>query len=294
MWAGVRARFRQFHGNLLLTEDQVADGSTKHRGVRRSLNAHYYGSSSETANSFLVGSWGKDTCVRPPRDVDIFFVLPVSVYYRFETYSGNKQSALLQEVKQVLEQTYPTTTMRGDGQVVVVRFDKINVEVVPAFATDTGRYLICDTNAGGRHEEADPETEKNHIATVHTLNNYNLRPIIRMLKAWQAHCNVPLKSFCIELAATDFIQQSPWREKEFFYYDWIMRDFFLYLYSKANQHVFVPGTYEPIFLGDEWQSRAESVYNHALKACEYEHIDWIVLAGEEWRNIFGPQIPSSV
>src|SRR5581483_8925928 len=111
MWIAVTARFRDFHNNLLLTDDQREDGKTKHHGVRKCLNSHYYGSSSETANSFLIGSWGKFTRVRPPRDIDLYFVLPQEVYDRFNTYAYNvnKQSALLQEIKSVLQKTYPAT-----------------------------------------------------------------------------------------------------------------------------------------------------------------------------------------
>ncbi|MCG8509720.1 MAG: hypothetical protein MI741_10885, partial [Rhodospirillales bacterium] len=98
---------------MLLTQQQLDDGVTKHHGVQRCLNSHYYGISSDTANGFLIGSWGKNTCVRPPRDIDLYFLLPQEVYYRFSNYTGNCQSALLQEVKTVLQRTYPSTTMRG-------------------------------------------------------------------------------------------------------------------------------------------------------------------------------------
>jgi hypothetical protein len=54
----------------------------------------------------------------------------------------NRQSALLQEVKGVLAETYPDTDMSGDGQVVLVRIGTYNVEVVSAFALTNGRYWI--------------------------------------------------------------------------------------------------------------------------------------------------------
>jgi hypothetical protein len=88
-----------------------------HAGVRRSLNSHCYDSSSASANSFLIGSWGKYTKTRPPRDIDLYFVLPYEIYQRFESVQGNKQSALLQEDRRVLQGTYPNTNLRGDGQV---------------------------------------------------------------------------------------------------------------------------------------------------------------------------------
>lgn len=293
MWIGVTARFRQFDENLKLTPDQVEDGTTKHQGVCSCLNSHYFGGSSDTANGLVVGSWGKGTRVRPPRDVDLMFVLPVAVYKRFQTYVGNKQSALLQEVKGVLQAKYSTTDMRGDGQVVVVRFNTINVEVVPAFLLDNGQYWICNTNDGGSYKKADPVAETNQISAADQANNWNVRTLVRMLKAWQRECNVPLKSFHIELLVTEFVQQSPWRLYGYYFYDWLLRDFFKFLQGKEYAYLIVPGTYELMGIGNDWKSRCDSAYDRAIKACDYEHGDYVNLAGEEWKKIFGDQIPQN-
>ena len=185
MWAGVIPRFHAFHQNLCLTESQITEGRNHQAGVRRSLNNHYYCLSSNSANSFLIGSWGKYTRTRPPRDIDVYFVLPYEVYRRFEFVQGNKQSALLQEIKRVLQGSFPNTNLRGDGQVVVVAFNRMSVEVVPAVLLDNGQYFICDTHDGGRYKTADPKAELTHITTVNENCNGNLRPLIMMLKAWQ-------------------------------------------------------------------------------------------------------------
>ena len=119
MWIAVRQRFTQFHNNVTLTLLQQLDGWKKKDGVVTCLNRHYYGAPSGTDNSFPVGSWAKDTAVRPPRDLDLYFLMPWAVYQRFQGYTWNRQSSLLQEVKNVLAKTYPNTDMRGDGQVVL-------------------------------------------------------------------------------------------------------------------------------------------------------------------------------
>lgn len=293
-WIAVRSRFEQFHRNLFLTADQFLDGMTKRGEVVACLNSHYYGWSSETDHSFYIGSWAKETAIRPPRDVDVYFLLPPAVHARFEGYARNRQSALLQEVKAVLMRKYPNTDMSGDGQVVLVRFASYSVEVVPAFALTNGRYWICDTHNDGSYKQTDPWAEVRHLDAVDKSNNGNLRPLIRMLKAWQAWCATPIKSFQLELLAAEFLVQSPWRLNSFFWFDWISRDFFAYLYRRANSYVVAPGTLEAIYLGNEWQSRAESAYWRAVKACEYEERNLVEAAGEEWQKIFGPQIPRTV
>jgi hypothetical protein len=125
-WAGVRERFTQFHRNLEMTALQQMDAFVKSNAVLRCLDQHYYGATGHLPRGFMVGSSGKGTAIRPPRDVDVLFPLPAAVYWRFQGNVGNRQSALLQEVRGVLINTFSQTTMRGDGQVVIVDFDSMS------------------------------------------------------------------------------------------------------------------------------------------------------------------------
>jgi hypothetical protein len=113
MWSHVTSRFKAFSANLCLTVKQLQDGNTKFHGLVSTLNAAYRSHNSTTENGFMIGSWAKDTCIRPPRDVDMYYVLPYSVYQRFQAYApgANKQSALLQEVKGKILASYPTSSI---------------------------------------------------------------------------------------------------------------------------------------------------------------------------------------
>jgi hypothetical protein len=287
----VTQRFSDFLANLKLTPAQQSDGEMKFKGVTKCLNKHYYGSDSEIDHGKLVGSWGKKTRIRPPRDVDVMFVLPDSVYRRYAAMSPtvNKQSQLLQEVKGVLLKCYPSTKMRGDGQVVVVPFTSYEVELVPAF-TSGSQFLVCDTNGGGSYKTVDPDAEINMINYYDKDSSGNTRDIIRMMKRWQEHCSVPIKSFWIELIAESFVGGWGYKGKSTTWYDYMVRDFLANLIGKANGYVPVPGTNEAINIGDAWKSNAETAYSRALKACEYEASS-SPLAGEEWQKVFGPDIP---
>src|SRR5690349_11963435 len=97
--SSVSDRFTRFLNNLAPTDAQKEDGTIKQSGVRASLNIHYYKFSSSSANSFLIGSWAKATRIRPPRDIDLAFELPYSVYEQYQQRLGNKQSQILQEVR---------------------------------------------------------------------------------------------------------------------------------------------------------------------------------------------------
>jgi hypothetical protein len=183
--------------------------------------------------------------------------------------------------------------MRGDGQVVVVEFNRMSVEVAPAFRLQNGQYWTCDTNNGGNYVLSDPIAEINHITEIDLQCNANLRPLIMFAKAWQSECSVPIKSFCLELVAAQFLLGWQHRLESYFYHDWMMRDFFNYLYYYANQTVVVPGTNKKIFLSNEWQSKALTAYKLAVEACYFERDDAVELAGGEWQKIFGTLIPRS-
>jgi hypothetical protein len=255
------------------------------------LNRAYYNTSSTTANSLLIGSWGKGTVIRPPRDVDLYFILPADVYYRFQRYTSPPQSALLQEVRNWLSITYSDTRIRGDRQVVVVDFETFSVEVAPAFALEGGGYWICDTKNGGTYTKTDPRAEVSQLDAADRACAGNLRPLIRMLKAWQAYCNVDIKSFHLELLAVEFLGQYTWRLQDWFFFDWMLRDFFQFLVHRANLPIIVPGTFEVILLGDAWLTRAETALSRARKACDWERDNYIESAGDAWREIFGPDVP---
>ncbi len=288
----VSERFSALLNNLTLTESQKDDGITKHKRVRNCLNQAYYSLNSDIRNSTLVGSWGKHTRIRPPRDIDVLFVLPDSVYHRFQRRTGNRQSALLQEVKGVLAAKYTSTAIRGDGPVVVIPFSTYAVELVPGFKLTNGQYWIPITSGGGSYKTFDPDAEINKVQDSNTDTGGNTRDLIRMAKCWQAVCAVPVKSFWLELWAIDFLAGWAYKGKSNVYYDWMARDFFAFLKGKANTYLYSPGTYDTMAVGDAWKSKVESAYSRALKAVQHEADKLPYSAGGEWLKIFGTDIPT--
>ena len=91
--------------------------------------------------------------------------LPDSEYSYFTNSYGNGPSRLLQAVKNAILNTYPATDIRGDGQVVVVRFsDNMKFEVLPAFILrnlwGTTMYRYPDSHMGGNWMTTNPKAEQ--------------------------------------------------------------------------------------------------------------------------------------
>ena len=112
-----------------------------------------------------------------------------------------------------------------------------------------------------------------------------------MMKQWQREHNVPLKSFQLERLAVEFLATWQNNQRDHFWYDWMVRDFLAYLIGRANTRVIMPSTGEIVWLGSEWLSKAQTAYRHSLVACQHEHANNEMLAGQEWQAILGTAIP---
>ena len=99
----------------------------RYKNITKILNKHYWNSESDILHSLQVGSYGRGTAINGISDLDMVFILSWDVYKKFNSYETNGQSALLQEVKNVIIKTYSTTNVGGDGQIVAIKFNKLYI-----------------------------------------------------------------------------------------------------------------------------------------------------------------------
>lgn len=282
-------RFDAFLKNINLTPTQITEGSARHKKVRDILDVAFYTRPSSATTSILIGSYAKNTAVRPPHDIDILFIMPLSLFSKYNDYRGNGQSWLLQDVKNALQKQYPKTDIRGDGQVVVVDFaDSFYVEVAPVFATtDAQIYCTADTNAGGSWGRTNPSAENTNVSYSNTDSKGNTVHLIKMMKVWKRFCSVPLTSFALELMVVQFLTLWQYKGNSSVYYDWMVRDFLTYMLTRVGAYEIIPGIAGLYALGEDWESRTKTALARAQKACEYETKSDETLADAEWVRIFG-------
>jgi hypothetical protein len=290
----IGSRFGKFLANLELTDAQKLDAKIKHTRVRKTLHNAYYSTAFNGLSSLIVGSYGKQTAIRPTSDIDILFIVPGSEFARYNGLQGNKQSRLLQDIKTRLVGLYPNTDLRADGQVVSVPLTTFKIEVVPCFLGEQNRFWICDTNNGGAWKLVDPHWEKRTLTASNNRSAGNTIRLIKMMKAWRRCCDVPIKSFVIEKMAQHFLQSWHYYNYSIDYYHWIVKDFFAYLIQFVGGIFTIPTTKEIIALGEGWKSKAESALARAQKAYDFEIKGKDDLATEEWKKIFGPSFNFTV
>lgn len=292
---GLADWFSTFCSNI-----QVQDGgtiSTRYKNITRRLNTDFWYTQSDTSHSLYAGSYGRNTAIQGFSDLDMIFQLPNRMYKRYNLYSGNGQSALLQEVRKSIEKTYSTTSIRADGQVILVFFtDGITFEVVPAFINDDDSYTYPDANNGGRWRTTNPKPEIKAIRDRNNSCNGNLVRLCRMMRAWKTKWDVPIGGLLVDTLAYQFIDNWQYKDKSFYYYDYICRDFFSFMADQDKEQAYwrAPGSGQYVSGKGLFQWKAKRCYNISLEAIEHEAAnpkrEWS--AKYKWREIFGTSFPS--
>lgn len=286
--------FSTFCSNIKIKN--TASISSRYKTITKRLNIDFRDTTSDTANSLYVGSYGRNTAIDSISDLDMIYILTYEQYVKYNNYNGNGQSALLQAVKTSLLKTYSSTFLKADGQIVAINFtDNISFEIVPTFLNKDDSYTFPDSNNGGSWKTTNPKPEIEAIRSRNADCNKNLIPLCRMMRAWKNKWNVPIGGLLIDTLAYQFIENYKYRDKSYVYYDYMCRDFFKWMSDQSSEQEYwkAPGSGQYVYGKGLFQYKAKQCYNLAREAITFETADpkkeWS--AKQKWREIFGNSFP---
>lgn len=290
----ISENFKTFCNSLIISNKDTI--SKRYKQITKRLNTDFWDSDSEITHSLYGGSYGRGTAINNISDVDMYFILPYSYYEKYNKYTGNGQSSLLQEVKDSIKTTYSNTSMRGDGQVVVVQFtDGVKFEVVPIFLSNSeDTYIYADTNDGGSWKATSFKKEINEINSMNEVCNKNLKKLCKMIRSWRANSNLKMGGLLIDTLCYNFLKDWKYKDKSFGYYDWMSRDFFEYLkdLDSTQNYWLAVGSKQYVWKKDNFTNKAKKAYEKSCEAIEYERKAQYSSEKKCWREIFGTKFPS--
>lgn len=280
----MKKEFKKFCYDIRLTPNQNEDAKTKYKGVCKTLHKEYYKSEYDGKTKLLFGSYKTKTNTRPltdMQDVDVIFKITQETFAKFDDYEGNGQSALLQEIKNILKKTYSTTDkVSGWGKVVLVKMTEgtHNVEVLPALEKEDGTFTIPNSENGGCWENFDPRKQVSEFQISNDDTNNLTAELGRIMKSWvrntstMSYSSYELLSDIINFLGTEFEEGAEYED-----YQEVIKNFFDYVKLRCSD--------------DDRKSHIQTAYNRAIKAIEYIENDKPKEASEEWRKIFGDKFP---
>lgn len=282
--------FKDFLENLKISNKD--DISYKYKRITKALNKYFYDKPEEDVlHSLQVGSYGRKTAIDGISDLDMVFEISDEDFQKYDSRKNNGQSDLLQDTKSAIKETYSSTDIRGDGQVVVVNFSNYIVEVCPSNLQSDNSYKYPDSNDGGSWKITKPRDEISELNSFNQTTNSNLKNLCKMTRAWKNKNGVKMGGLLIDTFCYNFLKiNSKHHSTTYSNYDELVRDFFKYMseLSKEQKFWYAPGSNQKVYKKSNFHSKAKKAYNNSKDAIEKK--DNKTVYGI-WRKIFGYKFP---
>ena len=256
--------FQTFCSNIQL--NNMEEMNIKIKEITKKLNKYYYDIEDEEEHMYIVGSVGRGTAIKNTSDLDILFDLPKEVYTKYENYESNGQSALLQEVKNVLLERYPNTKMKGDGQVVVISFTKYKVELVPGFKQTDDRFKYPNSNDGGSWKYTNPLPEIEECKKSNNSTDGNFYNVCHILRCWKNKKGFKFKGLLIDTLTNNFFTENEeYKNVNYENYLELIKNIFKFLKNEdaTKSYWLAIGSNQQIYNDDngKFVKKAEKAYN---------------------------------
>lgn len=257
----VRQAVDEFISRLELTDAEQTEASRQHTYLRDGLASIL--DIDPEYNTFLTGSYSRNTAIRPLKDIDVFCVLT-----RTDQVDPMRLAPVdaLNKIRRALESLYHDKVATLQARSVNIEFTGtgIGYDIVPAFADKRDRgevFLIPDMH---RYTwiRSNPRVHKQKSIDANERAGKELKPLTKAIKHWnrQQPEKAQLRSFHIEVMAWDVLREKPQSRLEG------LRTLFAGLATRVTRSTSDPAGLGPDLDGDmsySDRSTAEKRFNEA-------------------------------
>jgi hypothetical protein len=281
-------KFEKFRSRIEPTEKEKNAISASQNKMRKILK-----NSTEISvvNSFLTGSYARQTMIRPLKDVDFL------VQMNYAVHKNDNSIQLLRKVRRVISKAYPSTPITITTPCIRVQFNYCHFEIVPAYAIEGNEDLFeIPANKEIGWQQTYPKIPDKWMTQENKKSEGLFIPTIKMLKRWRdIHCR-QLRSFHLEMLtrmAFDYCKIENYASGVLAFFARTS-----YLLNLYKNHPFVPEPgvvnvhvdqylYDKPFLLRGVKRKIESHFGFAQKAFDYMQKGRISFSKQMWSRILG-------
>lgn len=194
--------------------------STEKTSITTSINTlslrldSYFGNGIK--EHFQFGSNSRGTIL--PRKADSNSDIDYMVV--FDTSDGQKKpQTYLDRLKTYAEKKYSTSEISQSSPTIVLSLNHIKFELVPAI-NNYGYQIPSPTSSWSEWMSTEPSAANKAIMDKNIAENYQIKPLVRLIKFWNAKQGHPFASFDIEQYIVNKYFWSCVSLKDYFYAFW--------------------------------------------------------------------------
>lgn len=243
----VNTHLTSLASDLVLSETEKASISASIATLSSRLSG-YFGN--DITQKFQFGSSTRGTIL--PRKADSNSDIDYMIV--FDTSDGQKKpQTYLDRLRRFAEQRYSTSEISQSHPTIVLSLNHIRFELVPAIC-HYGYQIPSPASSWSEWMPTDPSGINDALQRKNTENNFQIKPLVRLIKYWNARKGHPFSSFKLEQHIID----------GYFGSCSTLRDYFYQLWSNFSC------TYDT---AQYIKDMVENAKEHAQKAKEYEDSD---------------------
>ena len=187
------------------TPTQTSGAQRSHRHLRELLDSGQM--ASRLTGSYLSGSYSRDTAIYPLDDVDIVFTIDPAPWQDglFGKLIRPSPEKVLESFARALRLRYPQTSVHTQRRSVRLALRHVDIDCVPAIEEGPASpFIFVPDRKDSTWIRSSPIRHKLVSTEVNVANNGLLKPLIKLLKHWNACLpqTARVRSFLIETLAT--------------------------------------------------------------------------------------------
>lgn len=165
---------------------------------------------SRIKNSYLSGSYARDTAIAPLDDVDIIFVINPQAWKIGLLSSTPSPETVLRSFASAVRYRYPNSSIRTQRRSICLQLYHLDIDVVPAIEADSyGQMILVPDADTGCWIKSSPKLHADAATKVNQSRSGNFKPLVKLLKNWNS--NLPstanFKSFIVETMAARLFEK---------------------------------------------------------------------------------------
>lgn len=209
----VLSHLNKLSSELVLTETEKSNISVSLNTLATRLNA-YFGSNIK--EHFAFGSYTRGTIL--PRKADAHSDVDYMVV--FSTADGQKKpQTYLDRLKNFANAKYSTSEIYQSHPTLVLSLNHIKFELVPA-VYNYGYMIPSPSSSWQEWIYTDPSKAYKDILDKNKDNNYAIKPLVRLIKYWNAKQGYPYTAFSLEQYIVNSYYFGCTSLKDYFYQFW--------------------------------------------------------------------------
>ncbi|MGF1788966.1 hypothetical protein L4D00_24625, partial [Photobacterium swingsii] len=204
--------------------------STELESINRSIAtletrlSFYFGS--DIKSKFRFGSSTRGTIL--PRSMDRKSDIDYMVVFNNSDYKPN---TYLQKIRRFVETYYSLSEIHQSSPTIVLNLNHIRFEIVPAVESwFSGLQIPAPASDFSDWMDTDPNDFNDDLTRCNASNNSKIKPLIRLLKYWNAQNSYPFESFLLE---QEVVNMNFWFDRD-------LRDYFYTAIEKIDAGFFAP------------------------------------------------------